>query len=148
MPLATEHVAAFVAGFVAAEGHFSVSGKPPKFTFAVGLGAADARTCDALHSLFGVGSVYRRARRREHYDDEVAFQVRALHDLVEVIVPFMDEHLPASHKRLQYLAWRATLVSYWDGPARQRRPCSVEGCDRPSRCLGLCRHHYYVRYRR
>jgi hypothetical protein len=38
---------------------------------------------------------------------------------VEVVVPFMDEHLPPSHKRGQYLAWRAELVDYWEHRARR-----------------------------
>jgi hypothetical protein len=71
-----------------------------------------------------------------------------LTDHVEVIVPFMDQHLPPSHKREQYLAWRAQLLDYWDNHARRRRPCTIDGCDRPQRAKGLCRHHYFVEYRR
>ncbi len=143
-----EELAPFVGGFVAAEAHFSVAGSPPKFSFAVGLGSADARTCEVLHAFFGVGSVHRRVRRRPHYDDEVAFQVRALPDPVGVVVPFMDEHLPPSHKRSQYLRWREALMPYWDVAARRRRSCSVAGCDQQSRCSGLCRRHYYVAHGR
>ncbi len=148
MSRGTESFAAFVAGFVAAEGNFRVVGKPPKFVFAVALGASDAGTCEALHAFFGAGTLHRRARRRAHYDDEVSFQVRALRDLVEVVVPFMDEHLPLSFKHDQYQWWRQQLVTYWDEDARRRRPCSVDGCDAPSRGFGLCRRHYYQQYRR
>jgi hypothetical protein len=66
------------------------------FGFAVGLGAIDSGMCEMLHEFFGVGSVTRSPRRRAHYDDEIAFAVRSTRALVEVIVPFMDEHLPAS----------------------------------------------------
>ena len=59
-------------------------------------------------------------------------------------MPFVDEHLPASHEREQYLAWRDELLAYWQGRARRRRPCTVEGCDEPRRARGLCRHDYHA----
>jgi hypothetical protein len=145
---ATDEVAAFIGGFVAAEGNFRAVGQRPRFAFAVGLGAADSQSCEALYAFFGVGSIHRRARRREQCDDEVTFQVQGLRDLVDVVVPFMDYHLPPSHKRDQYQRWRQELLTYWDYKARRRRPCSVEGCDAPSRGFGLCRHHYYLAHRR
>jgi hypothetical protein len=58
----------------------------------------------------------------------------------------MDEHLPDSHKRTQYLVWRAQLLDYWEHRARRRRPCTVAGCEQPQRAKGVCRHHYYERY--
>lgn len=131
-----------MAGFVAAEGCFtrrSGSG----FRFAVALGATDAAMCAALREFFGVGHVYRYARRKEHYDDEVVFAVQSLRELVEMVVPFMDAHLPPCHKRRQYEAWRADLLDHWEHGAKRRRPCSIDGCDLPRRAKGLCRRHYY-----
>ena len=145
MPPATD-VAAFVAGFVAAEGCFVMYGNPPTFTFAVGLGAADDDLCVELLRFFGVGYVTRSPRRKPHYDDEVAFAVRALADLVNVVVPFMDQHLAPSYKREQYKAWRARVLDYWSHGAKRVRPCKEEGCDRPRRAKGLCRQHYYAAY--
>ena len=111
--------AAFLGGFVAGEGYFGAYRHgAPWFVFSVGLGEADAGMCEALRDTRGVGRLVRSARRRPHYDDEVTFVVRRLRDLVEVIVPFMDEHLPPSHKRTQYLAWREALVDYWEHDAR------------------------------
>ena len=56
--------------------------------------------------------------------------VRRLRDLVEVIVPFMDEHLPCV---LQARPVRASggraLLDYWEHGARRRRPCTVAGCE-------------------
>jgi hypothetical protein len=74
------------------------------------------------------------------------FAVNALPDLVEVVVPFMDEHLPPSHKREQYQLWRADLLEYWEHEAKRRRPCTVEDCDQPRRAKGVCRKHYYDFY--
>ena len=116
-------LADYLAGFVAGEGSFVRSGRR-SFCFQVGLGEADAGMCEALRDTLGVGRLVRSARRRPHYDDEVTFVVRRLRDLVEVIVPFMDEHLPPSHKREQYLVWREALLDYWEHDARfgLRRP--------------------------
>lgn len=144
----TEALAAHTAGFVAAEGYFGVDGSGRRFRLAVALGAVDANACYGLRDLFGVGTVSHHPRRRPHFDDEVCWQVQRLRDLVEVVVPFMDEHLPPSHKRRQYEVWRAHLLAYWDDGARRRRPCSHEGCDALSRAMGLCRHHYYLAHKR
>lgn len=123
-----------------------MSGDPPSFTFAVALGAEDRESCALLRTCLGVGSVRAYARRKEHFDDEACLAVRKLRDLVEVIVPFMDAHLPPSHKRVQYLVWREQLIDYWENRARRVRPCTVEGCEKPQRAKGVCRHHYYVRF--
>jgi hypothetical protein len=146
VPRATE-TAPFLAGFVAAEGTFSFVA-PRWFCFAVTLGAADADSCRLLHQFLCVGSLHTYGRRRPHYDDEIRFQVRRLGDLVEVVVPFMDEHLPPSHKRDQYLVWRSHLLDYWEHRARRRRPCRVEGCTELTRAKGLCRRHYFAEFRR
>jgi hypothetical protein len=139
-------LAPFLAGFVAAEGTFTRVGDPPTFTFAVVLGGVDAGLCQTLRDFLGVGRVHRFARRKPDYDDEVCFQVRALRELVNVIVPFMDEHLPPCYKRVQYEAWRGKLLEYWEDGARRPRTCTVEGCDERRRAKGLCRRHYYAAY--
>lgn len=121
---ATDVLATWIAGFVAAEGSFCATSTPThrRFLFQVGLGAEDTTTCELLRAFFGVGRLVPYARRQPHYDDEVAFVVTRLRDLVEVVLPFMDEHLPPSYKRIQYEAWRAALLSYWQHDARRQRP--------------------------
>jgi hypothetical protein len=124
-----------LGGVVAAEGTFSaaVAGRRvdgttrPTFGFAITLGSSDAVTAHLFHDVLGVGRIRRYPRRAEHYDDEVVFAVRAIPELVGVVVPFMDEHLRPSHKRTQYEAWRAELLAYdavraraRSGSARQR----------------------------
>jgi hypothetical protein len=146
VPPATE-TAPFLAGFIVAESTFTFCA-PRSFCFAVTLGAADGDSCHLLRSFLGVGTIHEYNRRQPHYDDEIRFQVRKLRDLVEVIVPFMDEHLPPSHKREQYLVWRTELLDYWEHRARRRRPCGVPGCREPTRAKGLCRSHYFEHYRR
>ena len=130
----------FLGGFVAAEGTLVRTGR--RFAFRVSLAACDLATCDLFLTWLGVGTITRAPRRAEHYDDEVTYAVQAIPDLVEVVVPFLDEHLPPSHKREQYLVWRADLMAYWHERARRRRLCTVSGCDEPRRARGLCRRHY------
>lgn len=133
---------------MAAEGTF-VATTGRRFRFAVSLGAVDSQLCDLLNAFFGVGRISTSPRRKPHFDDEVCFYVQALADLVGVIVPFTDEHLPPSHKREQYLVWRDRLLDYWDHKAKRRRTCTVEACDQPQRAKGgCCRAHYYQRYGR
>ena len=131
-----------MAGFCAAEATFTRKGAKG-FRFAVALGATDAEMCEFLREVFGVGRTYWYARRKPHYDDEVVFAVQSLRELVEVIVPFMDEHLLPSYKRTQYESWREALLEYWDEHAKRRRGCTVEGCDNDRRAKGLCRRHYF-----
>lgn len=139
-------IAAFLGGFIAGEGYLrSGSGQT---ACVVALGATDAGMCELLHEFMGVGRVRRYARRAPHYDDEVVWVVRSLRDLVEVVVPFLDEHLPPSYKRVQCEAWRAELLTYWHEQAKRRRRCTVDGCERPQRAKGLCRAHYYAAYGR
>lgn len=145
MQPATE-LAAFVSGFVAAEGTFVFSGRPPKFRFAVALGATDANACRMLACYFGVGSLTQWPRRKPHYQDEVTFAIQSLRDHLAVTIPFMDEHLRVSYKREQYLAWRAELLDHWEHHAKRVRPCTVDGCEAPRRAHGVCRQHLYARH--
>jgi hypothetical protein len=131
---------------LAAEGHFGHSGR--RFSCTIALGASDEAMCRLVREFLGVGRVHRSTRRRPHYDDEVVWVVGSLPDLVEVLVPFVDEHLPPSYKREQYEDWRAALVAYWETRARRPKPCTVDRCDDPRRARGLCRHHYWLAYRR
>jgi hypothetical protein len=140
---ATEAIAAFVGGFVAAEGTFGAAADKRRFTFAVALGATDAGACFALQEYLGRGGVFRYARRKPHFDDECVFAIQGLQDHVEVTIPFMDVHLPESHKRTQYLTWRAALLDYWEHDAKRVRACTVDGCDRPGRARQLCRAHLF-----
>lgn len=107
----------FVAGFTAAEGTFVAHSGGRRCAFTIGLGSVDADLADRLAEFFGVGRVYRYPRRRPHHDDVVIYTVQSKRDLVEVVVPFMDLHLPPSHKRTQYEDWRAALLAAYSPAA-------------------------------
>ena len=138
-------LAAWISGFIAAEGCFTATQTPShrRYGFQVGLGAADRQVCELFLGFFGVGRLVSYRRRQPHYDDEVAFVVSRMPDLIEVVVPFVDAHLPECHKRMQYQAWRADLFAYWNGQARRRRPCRIDGCSSLAVAYGLCRPHLW-----
>jgi LAGLIDADG endonuclease len=135
----------FLAGFAAGEGCFSGTSNGNRFIFEVGLGASDRQMCELFRFLLGIGHLYDSPRRQADYDDESSFRTQALRELLDVVVPFMDAHLPPSYKRKQYLAWRERLLDYWEHRAKRVRPCTVEGCEKPRRAHGLCRQHLYSR---
>ena len=143
----TKNLCDFLGGFVAAEGYFGFDEKQPKFRFALGLGAQDQNTCRIFQKTLGIGRVYTYTRRKSHYDDEVTYVVQSLKELVQVIVPFMDDHLPTSYKRIQYEKWREDLLSYWEHKARKIRVCSVKGCNNFRRSHGVCRKHLWQLYK-
>jgi hypothetical protein len=143
--LPVTEIAAFLGGFVAAEGCFTRTGR--RFRFAIALGAKDAKMCDVAAVVLGVGHVARSPRRQPHFDDEVIFAVQSTKQLVDRVVPFMDRYLPPSKKRNQYEKWRFELLHFWESGAKRLRTCTVSGCERPQRAKGVCRHHYYERYR-
>jgi hypothetical protein len=139
----TEAIAAFLAGFVAGEGCFWGASDGTRFVFELGLGATDRGMCEAMREFLGTGCVYEYAPRKQHYDGEAQYRLGSHKLLIETLLPFMDEHLPPSYKREQYLEWRARLLDYWEHKAKRVRPCTVEGCEEPRRAHGLCRHHLY-----
>lgn len=145
MPPATE-LLAYLGGFAAAEGHFARAGN--HFAFRVAVAVVDREMCILYRDALGAGRVYGVARRVERHQDVAVYAVQALPDLVSVVVPFMDEFLPPSHKRQQYEVWRAQLLTYWNTAARRVRDCTADDCTEPRRAKGLCRHHYFERYRR
>jgi hypothetical protein len=141
---ATEGLAHFLGGFTAAEGTFGANESAGRFRFAVSLGATDQAMCKLMYAFLGVGHITFSPRRKPHYDDEVTYAVQALHELKDFVVPFMDEHLPESYKREQYLDWREKLLDYIEHRARRPRSrCTISECDQPARAHGLCRKHLW-----
>jgi hypothetical protein len=113
---------------------------------AIAVGAVDASMCEMAQNVLGVGHIRSYTRRHPHFDDETVFAVQSVRDLVAVVVPFLDAHMPPCKKRDQYLVWRHKLIRFWNNDMKRRRPCTEDGCDKPQRGRGVCRRHYYVRY--
>ncbi len=135
-----------ICGFIAAEGHFSQSGT--KFKLVIGLAAEDEKSVDAIARSLAVGTRHRYPARRFGTQEQVTWQVQALPELVQVIVPLCDAYLLPCHKRDQYTVWRSALFAHLESRHRTwfhgPRICSVESCDELVRAKGLCRRHYHI----
>ncbi len=95
---------------------------------------------------------------------EGSFIADLLHDVRRQLTADIHEELEKLEERIAKLENGNTSVAHKDEPAgenneksgkkvkvtkakggRRRKepvPCSVEGCDKPSRCKGLCLYHY------
>ena len=102
----------WVVGFVDGEGCFYVGISPhpemssqyqvlPEFT--VVQHRRDVRLLFALKAFFGCGVV------RNNHGERMAYRVRRLEHLVEVIVPFFEKHPLKSQKYLDFLKFRDVL---------------------------------------
>lgn len=147
VPPATE-LAAYVGGFTAAEGCLVCTEGGTRFSFAVGLSASDLVSCELLLAYLGVGASTGHLDGRPTRTMPLVSPSAPCLSWCTSLVPFMDEHLAPSYKRVQYEEWRAELLEYWEHRAKRVRPCTVEGCEAPRRAKGLCRSHYFAAYRR
>jgi hypothetical protein len=104
--------AQWVVGFVDGEGCFFVGINPhPEMTcrfqvlpeFTVVQHQRDIQLLYALKEFFGCGVV------RKNREDRMAYRVRSLDHLSQRIVPFFDQHLLKSKKRIDFLKFRKVL---------------------------------------
>ena len=104
--------AEWIVGFVDGEGCFFVGINPhkemtsgyqvlPEFT--VVQHVRDVQLLHALKSFFGCGVV------RTNHGDRMAYRVRSLEHLREVIIPFFEKHELRSKKHLDYLKFRDVI---------------------------------------
>ena len=102
----------WVVGFVDGEGCFFVGINPhqemtaqyqvlPEFT--VVQHQRDIQLLHALKKFFGCGVV------RRNHAERMAFRVRRLEHLNEIIVPFFEKHPLKSKKRIDFLTFRTVL---------------------------------------
>ena len=145
-----------LAGFVAGEGCFSVTRRLPpfadgdprlRFVFTVQVARRDRQLLDDLRRALGCGSIHERPSRRDGWQPTSVLTVSGLRSHRETVIPFMERHLVAGHKRHQFDLWVQAMDAYelahpsrWGkGPST----CRMPGCDRPVRGRGLCRSHYH-----
>ena len=104
--------AQWVVGFVDGEGCFFVGINPhPEMTsgfqvlpeFTVVQHTRDIQLLHALKQFFGCGVV------RRNHGDRMAYRVRSLDHLTEKIIPFFEQHLLKSKKRVDFLKFRKIL---------------------------------------
>jgi hypothetical protein len=146
-----------LAGFVAGEGSFFIgTAHPPtrkdgsqrlRYWFAVTMAARDGALLTALQEVLGVGSIEASRSRNGRWLPTQRYSISSRRAHRNVTIPFFDEYLLQSAKRLQFDVWRERFDAYErEHPTRigyGPSSCSVEGCARPVRGRGLCRSHYY-----
>ena len=102
----------WVVGFVDGEGCFFVGINPHQEMttqyqvlpeFAVVQHQRDIQLLHALKKFFGCGVV------RRNHAERMAFRVRRLEHLNEIIVPFFEKHPLKSKKRIDFLTFRTVL---------------------------------------
>lgn len=145
-----------LAGFVAGEGYFSVTRKKPphrngdprlRFVFGVQVARRDLQLLEQLMDTLGCGSIAHRAPARPGRQPTSTLSVSSFLSHRSRVIPFMQRHLPPSHKRHQFELWVQAMDAYelahpsrWGkGPST----CRVAGCEKPVRGRGLCRSHYH-----
>ena len=104
--------AQWVVGFVDGEGCFFVGINPhPEMTsrfqvlpeFTVVQHRRDIQLLHALKAFFGCGVV------RRNHGDRMAYRVRSLEHLRDIIIPFFEQHLLKSKKHSEFLKFRRAL---------------------------------------
>jgi hypothetical protein len=105
--------AQWVVGFVDGEGCFFVGINPhqemttgyqvlPEFT--VVQHKRDIQLLYALKDFFNCGVV------RKNHEDRMAYRVRSVEHLREIIIPFFEKHLLKSKKRIDFMRFRKVLA--------------------------------------
>ena len=111
-PRSSKLDANWVVGFVDGEGCFYVGINPhPEMTsqyqvlpeFTVVQHRRDVRLLFALKTFFGCGVV------RTNHGERMAYRVRRLEHLREIIIPFFEKHPLKSQKYLDFLKFRDVL---------------------------------------
>ena len=110
--------AEWITGFVDGEGCFYVginahaemkSGHQVLPEFTVVQHERDAQLLQALRAHFGCGVV------RRNHGDRLAYRVRGLRHLLEIIVPFFEKHPLKSKKQLDFLKFRKVVLRMQKG---------------------------------
>ena len=110
--------AQWVVGFVDGEGCFFVGINPhPEMTsgfqvlpeFTVVQHQRDIQLLFALKGFFGCGVV------RRNHAERMAYRVRSLEHLSNKIVPFFEQHLLKSKKRIDFIKFRRILLLMNEG---------------------------------
>jgi hypothetical protein len=108
----------WIVGFVDGEGCFSISvvrnavcrlGWQVQHEFSVTQAAPSLSALVLLREYFGVGRLILNRRNDNHRSSFRRFSVKRRHDLMEVVVPFFEEHPLITAKRSDFDRFRAVL---------------------------------------
>lgn len=108
----------WIVGFVDGEGCFHVSinkheemsqGVQVNPEFTVVQHEVDVQVLYALKAYFGCGVV------RNNHGDQMAYRVRGLKHLIEIIIPFFEKHTLKTKKQIDFLKFRTILLKMQKG---------------------------------
>ncbi len=146
----------FLGGLVSGEGCFSIGrrglafsdGSPRlRFVFTVSMAVRDRPLLEALRERLGWGCINDAPARRGGWQPMSTYTVASNRAHHAATIPFGEQFLFPSAKRIQFEQWRDDLYAYErDRPTRYGKgpsPCSQPDCEQPVRGRGLCRSHYY-----
>ena len=110
----------WIVGFVDGEGCFSISvvrnpgcrlGWQVQHEFSVTQAATSRSAIDLLLEEFGCGSVIENRRHDNHHESLLRFSVKRRRDLLEVVVPFFEEHPLRTAKHSDFVRFASVLRS-------------------------------------
>jgi hypothetical protein len=108
----------WVVGFVDGEGCFSISvvrnrvcrlGWQVQHEFSVTQGAPSLPALELLRQFFGVGMLIMNRRHDNHREPLWRFSVKRRVDLMDVVVPFFEDHPLVTAKRADFELFREAL---------------------------------------
>ena len=123
-----ELTAQWITGFVDGEGCFHIGiNKHPEMTagyqilpeFTVVQHESDVQVLYALKSYFKCGVV------RVNHGDRMCFRVRSIEHLLQIIIPFFEQHSLKSKKRIDFEKFRDVLLVM-----QSKQHLTLEGIDR------------------
>ncbi len=114
----------WIVGFVDGEGCFSISvvrnagcrlGWQVQHEFSVTQLASSRRALELLIEEFGCGTVIANSRHDDHREQLLRFSVKRRAQLVDVVVPFFEEHPLRTAKRFDFERFASVLRLMEDG---------------------------------
>lgn len=108
----------WVVGFVDGEGCFSISvvknavcrlGWQVQHEFSVTQAAPSRQALEELIEFFGCGSIIENGRRDNHRYRLMRYAVKRRSDLVDLIIPFFEEHPLRTAKQRDFVSFSAVI---------------------------------------
>ena len=117
-------IAQWIVGFVDGEGCFSISvvrnatcrlGWQVQHEFSVSQGAPSRVALEVLMQVFGCGTIIENQRHDNHRYPLLRFSVKRRRDLVDVVVPFFEDHPLVTSKAADFERFRTVLQMMEEG---------------------------------
>lgn len=96
----------FIAGLFAGEGTFYANARVSNYGICIEFHVRDKKTLLWMQKVLGFGTV----RQYPSKPKMVRFQAGGITFSKAVLIPFFDEYLIYSYKKVQYLEWRKKVL--------------------------------------